>query len=130
MDRGRRRSATAPSGSSSSFRLLVQQRRDVRVVDVRLVVVLEAGVDVLRERLTLEGVDRGLDAFEADADWVLGDRARLGPAADGVHLLLAGVVADDRDLSRLARLFHAVEHADRRSLIGAEDALEVRVRLQ
>src|SRR5438105_14551959 len=35
-----------------SFGLLVQQRRDVRVVDVRLVVVLEAGVDVLLERLT------------------------------------------------------------------------------
>src|SRR2546427_1333015 len=50
--RGRRRSATAlPSVLLRSFGLLVQQRRDVRVVDVRLVVVLEARVDVLLERL-------------------------------------------------------------------------------
>src|SRR5438094_2035923 len=104
MDRGRRRSATAPSGSSSSFGLLVQQRRDVRVVDVRLVVVLEAGVVVLRERLTLERVHRGLDALDADDDRVLGDRAVLGSTADGVDLLLAGVVADDRALAGLARL--------------------------
>src|SRR6267378_934298 len=113
-----------------SFGLLVQQRGDVRVVDVRLVVVLVARVDVLGERLTLEGVHRGLDALEADADRVLCDRARLGPGADRVHLLLTRVIADDRDLAGLVRFLHAVEHADRRTLVRAEDALEVRVRLK
>src|SRR5947208_8859439 len=50
-DRGRRRSATAPRPLlARSFGLLVQQRRDVRRVDVRLVVPVEARVDVLRYR--------------------------------------------------------------------------------
>src|SRR6266850_3631807 len=69
-----------------SFGLLVQQRGDVRVVDVRLVVPLEAGVDVLLERLALEGFVRGLHALEADADRVLRDRASHGPGSDRVHL--------------------------------------------
>src|SRR5439155_8532971 len=54
----------------------------------------------------------------------------LGPGTDRVHLLLTRVVADDRDLARLSGFLHAVEHADGRSLIRAEDTLEVRVRLK
>src|SRR5437588_8003309 len=113
-----------------SFGLLVQQRRDVRRVDVRLVVPVEARVDVLRYRLLVQYLPGRLDRLEPDADRILGDRAGLVAAADRVHLLLAGVVPDDHDLARLTRFLHAVEHADGRTLVRAEDALEVRVRLQ
>src|SRR5207302_8829638 len=113
-----------------SFGLLVQQRRDVRRVDVRLVVPVEARVDVLRYRLLVQYLPGRLDRLESDADRILGDRAGLVAAADRVHLLLAGVVPDDHDLARLTRFLHAVEHADGRTLVRAEDALEVRVRLQ
>src|SRR6266513_935078 len=46
-----------------SFGLLVQQRRDVRRVDVRLVVPVEAGVDVLRYRLLVQNLPGRLDRF-------------------------------------------------------------------
>src|SRR5205823_1834040 len=130
-DRGRRRSATAPRPLlARSFGLLVQQRRDVRRVDVRLVVPVEARVDVLRYRLLVQHLPGRLDRLEPDADRVLGDRAGLVAAANRVHLLLAGVIPDDHDLARLTRFLHAVEHADGRTLVRPEDALEVRVRLQ
>src|SRR5207247_707947 len=112
-----------------SFPLLVQQRGDVGRVDVLLVVPVEAGVDVLRHRLLVEHLPGRLDGLEADADRVLGDRACFGPGSDRVHLLLARVVTDDYDLAHLVRLLHAVEHADRRSLVRAEDAFVVRVGL-
>src|SRR5438270_676505 len=113
-----------------SFGLLVQQRRDVRRVDVRLVVPVEARVDVLRYRLLVQYLPGRLDRLEPDADRVLGDRAGLVAAADRVHLLLAGVVPDDHDPACLTRFLHAGEHADGRTLVRAEHALEVRVRLQ
>src|SRR5437879_6855560 len=130
-ERGRRARATAPSlFFARSFSLLVQEWRDVGCVDVRLVVVLEARVDVLVELLALDRLERRLDALEADADRVLRDRPGLGAAADRVQLLLARVVADHDDLAGLARFLHAVQHADRGALVRAEHALEVRVRLQ
>src|SRR6185312_8869856 len=46
-------------------------------------------------------------------------RAGFDTAADGVHLLLAGVVADNDDLAFVAGLFYAVQYADRRALVGA-----------
>src|SRR2546428_4223599 len=114
---------------ASSFSLLVQQCGDIGLVDVRLVVPLEAGIDVLVELLALDCLHGGLDALEPDADRVLCDRAGLEAAADRVKLLLTRVVADDGDLARLAGLLHPIEDADDRALVGAEEPLEIRVGL-
>src|SRR5258708_14389912 len=130
-ERGCRTSRQPRSRSNArSLLLLVQQRRDVRLIDVRLVVVLVPGVDVLIELVALDGLDRGFDALEADADRVLGDRAGLGAGADRVHLLLTGVIAAHTNLAGPPRFLHALHHSDGRALVRAQDALQVRVRLQ
>src|SRR3954468_3571495 len=108
--------------------LLVEDGLDLGVVDVRLVEPVEAGVDVLRERLAVDRVDRGVDALGADADGVLGDGAGLDAAVDGIELLLAGVVADGHDLLLVAGLLEGVEDALDGALVRAEEALEVGVR--
>src|SRR5436853_278311 len=77
--------------------LLVQQRRDLLGVDVRLVVPEESGVDVLRQLLALERLDGRLHALVADPDRVLRDRPGHDAAPDRVQLGLARVVADDGD---------------------------------
>ena len=59
--------------------LFVEDGGDLRIVDVRLVVPVEAGVDDLRQLLALERLDRRLHHPVADADRVLGDRAGLSP---------------------------------------------------
>ena len=69
-----------------------------------------------------------IDDARADADRVLGDRARHQAGADLVLLFLAEVVADEHDL--LAGFLDADRRAFRRAFVGAEDALEVRVRLE
>src|SRR6267378_5133888 len=109
--------------------LVVEQRLHRSRVDVRLVVPLEPGVDVLLHLLALDRLGSRLDALVADADRILRDRAGLDTAADRILLLLPGVVADDDDLAFLVELLHRVEHADDRTLVGPEDALQVRVRL-
>src|SRR3954452_20901153 len=107
--------------------LLVEDRLDLGVVDVRLVEPVESGVDVLRERLAVDRVDRGVDALGADADGVLGDGAGLDAAVDGIELLLARVVADGQDLLLVAGLLEGVEDALDGALVRTEEALEVRV---
>src|SRR6478609_3691335 len=104
--------------------LLVEDRLDLGVVDVRLVEPVETGVDVLRERFAVDRVDRGVDALGADADRVLRDRAGLDATVDGIELLLPRVVADGHDLVLVAGLLERVEDA----LDRAEEALQVRVR--
>src|SRR3954464_3682549 len=105
--------------------LLVEDGLDLGVVDVGLVEPVEAGVDVLRERLAVDRVDRGVDALGADADRVLGDGAGLDAAVDGVELLLARVVAHGQDLLLVAGLLERVEDALDGALVRAEEALEV-----
>src|SRR4029079_18058131 len=98
-DRGLPAARTAPEYAAwTSLVLLVEDRLDLGVVDVRLVEPVEAGVDVLRKRLAVDRVDRGVNALCADPDRVLGDLARLDAAIDGIELLLPGVVADGHDL--------------------------------
>jgi ribose transport system permease protein len=58
----------------------------------------------------------------------LGDRAIHRAGADRVLLLLARIVTDDDDL--LAAFLDADRNALGRTFIGAEDALQVRMRLQ
>ena len=90
---------------------------------------MEAGVDGLGQGLALGGLDGGFDALVANADRVLGDRAGFGAGADGIHLLLTGVVTDDHDLAFHAQFLDGVQHADDRAFVGAEEALQVRVSL-
>src|SRR3954469_14076841 len=111
-----------------SWPLLVEDRLDLGIVDVRLVEPVEAGVDVLRERLAVDRVDGGVNALGTDADGVLGDRAGLDATVDGIELLLAGVVADGHDLLLVARLLQRIEDPLDRALVRPEEALEVRVR--
>src|SRR2546430_9556641 len=85
--------------------------------------------NVLRHLLALDRLGGRLDALVADADRILRDRAGLYAAADRVLLLLPGVIADDDDLAFFVELLHGVEHADDRALVGAEEAFEIRVRL-
>ena len=124
--RPRRGHGAAARTHATQRPLLVEHGGDLRVVDVRLVVPVEAGVDRLRQLLALDGLDGRLDALLADADRVLGDRAGHQAAVDRVDLGLAGVEADDLDLALHAELLDRVDDADRRALVGAEDALEVR----
>src|SRR4051812_20878723 len=107
---------------------VVEHGGDLGVADIRLVVPIEAGVGDLRQLLALERFGRGLHGAGADADRVLGDGAGHLAGLDRGLLLLAGIVADDDDL--LLGLFGAIEHADRRTFVGAEDPLDVRVGLQ
>src|SRR6202158_1101951 len=110
-------------------RSVVQHRLDLGIVDVGLVVPVVASVDVLGQRLALDGFHRGVDALVPDANRVLGNGAGFDTTPHGVGLLLARVVANDGDLAVLVELFHRVQNADNRALIGAEEPLEVRVRL-
>jgi hypothetical protein len=68
--------------------LLVQDRRDLLVVDVVLVVPVAAGVDDLRLLLTSHGLDRRGDDLLVDADRLLCDGAEHQPAAGGFHLAM------------------------------------------
>src|SRR2546425_6932377 len=123
-------SSGAPSPPcSSTFRLLIQQGCDLARINVRLVVPEEPRVGEFRQLLALQRLDRGLDALVADPHRVLRDRTRHGALPDGVHLLLARVVADDDDLARLLQLDHRIQDPDRRALVGTEKSLEVRMRL-
>src|SRR6188508_3538156 len=96
--------------------LLVEDRLDLGVVDVRLVEPVETGVDVLGEGLAVDRVDGGVNALGADADRVLRDRTGLDAAVDGIELLLTGVVADGHDLVLVAGLLERVEDALDRAL--------------
>lgn len=58
---------------------VVKDRGDFRVIHVRRIVIVETGVDHFRHAFTLDGGDRGLDGFIADADRVLGDGAGHQP---------------------------------------------------
>src|SRR5579859_3910670 len=93
-------------------RSVVQDRLDLGIVDIRLVVPVEAGVDVLRQRLTFDGFYRGIDALVADPDRVLRDRAGFHATAHRVGLLLARVVADDDDFAGLVGFFDRIQYAD------------------
>src|SRR6266851_657072 len=106
-------------------RSVVQDRLYLGVVDVGLVVPVEASVDILGQRLAFDGFYRGIDTLVADADRVLRNGARFHAAAHRVSLLLARVVANDDDLAALVELFDRVQDADDRALIGAEKPLEV-----
>src|SRR4029079_14899209 len=86
--------------------------------------------DRLGDLLALDRLDGGLDALVADTDGVLRYRACHDAAAHGVLLLLAGVVPDDDDLPLHAKLLDRIEHADGGALVGAEDALDARMRLE
>src|SRR5215203_363818 len=101
------------AGPGRSQELLVKDRLDLGVVDVRLVVPEEPRVDRLRHALAVDGLDRRRDALLADADRVLGDRAEHQAAVDGVDLGLARVVAHDGELALHVELVHGVDHADR-----------------
>src|SRR4051812_12922159 len=65
------RFAVAFSGARSCS--VVQDGGDLRIVDVRLVVPEEAGVDHLGQLLALEGLHGGFDGLVADAHRVLRD---------------------------------------------------------
>src|SRR6266576_3417896 len=65
-------------------RSVVQDRLDLGIVDVGLVVPVEAGIDVHGQRLALDGFHRGIDALVADADRVLRNRASFHTAAHRV----------------------------------------------
>src|SRR5882672_6253908 len=110
-------------------RSVVQDRLDLGIVDVGLVVPVEAGVDIFRQRLTFDGFYRGIDALVADTDRVLRDRPGFDAAAHRVRLLLARVVADDDDFAAFVELFDGVQDPDDRAFIGAKEALQVRMRL-
>src|SRR5579859_383398 len=88
-------------------RSVVQHRLDLGIVDVGLVVPVEARVDTLRQRLALDGFYGRVDAFVADANRILGNSACLGPTADRVSLLLARIVANHDDPG-LVELFDAI----------------------
>ncbi len=77
-----------------------------------------------------DGLDCGVDALVADTDRVLGDGAGFGAAADGVHLLLARVVADHDQLAGHVQFLHGIQHTDDRAFIGAEVTLQIGVRAE
>src|SRR5712692_953275 len=110
-------------------RSVVQDRLYLGVVDIGLVVPVEARVDVLWQRLALDGFHRGVDALVADADRVLGNSAGFHATAHRVSLLLARVVANDDQFAALVELFDRVQYADDRALIGAEEPFQVRMSL-
>src|SRR5229473_5714945 len=118
------RRATSAMVTVRPVESVVQHRLDLGIVDVGLVVVVEAGVDILRQRLTLDGFDRGIDALVTDADGVLGDGTLHETTANRVGLGLARVVADDGDLAGLIQLLYRVDDANCRAFIGTEEALE------
>src|SRR5437764_13212506 len=74
--------------------LLVEQRLDLRAVDVALVVPVEPRVDHLRQLLAVDGLDRRVDERLTHADRVLGDRAEHLPVLDRLDLAAAGVEPD------------------------------------
>ena len=76
--RGKPGKSASPPRSREDFSV-VQNRGDLRIVDVGLVVPVEAGVDDLRQLLALERLHRRIDDAGADADRVLGDRAGIEP---------------------------------------------------
>ncbi len=55
---------------------LIQNGRNLRIIDIGLVIPIEAGVDEFRELLALERLDCILDSLVADANGVL----RIAPA--------------------------------------------------
>src|SRR5690606_30687590 len=67
--------ASLVAGARFTSRSVVEHRGDLGIVDVALVVVEEAGVDMRRHGFALGGRHRGLDRLVADADRVLGDGA-------------------------------------------------------
>src|SRR6266849_8311469 len=110
-------------------RSVVQDRLYLGIVDVGLVVPVEASVDILGQRLAFDGFYRGIDALVADAVRVLRNGAGFDAAAHRVSLLLARVVANDDNFAALVELLDRVQDADDRAFIGAKEALQVRVRL-
>src|SRR6516164_680963 len=88
---------------------VIENSSDLWIAHIRLVIPVEAGIDGLRELLALQRLHRRFDHAGADADRVLGDRARLGAGFDRLDLLLARVIADDDGV--LSGLLHAVQHA-------------------
>src|SRR6266851_8677265 len=110
-------------------RSVVQDRLYLGIVDVGLVVPVEACVNILGQRLAFDGFYGGIDALVADADRVLRNRTGLDATSHCVSLLLARVVADDDELAALVELFDRVQDADDRAFISAEEALQVRMGL-
>src|SRR5215217_3009079 len=113
---------------SRRYTSVVEDGCDLRIAYVRLVIVEEAGVDDLLELLALESLHGSLDCLVANVDRVLGDSARHETLLNRLLLLLAGIVADDDDFP--VHLPGSVDHADRRTFVGAEDALELRIGLE
>jgi len=118
-----RRRNEAAARSAAPCRSVVEHRGDLWIVDVGLVVIIEAGVDHLRQLLALERLDGLLHSTFANADRVLGDRTEPHAGADRVLLFLAGIVTDDDEL--LAAFLDTDRNALRRAFIGAEDAIQV-----
>src|SRR5712691_6675892 len=62
-------------------RSVVQNRLYLGIVDVGLVVPVEAGVDVLGQRLALDGFHGGIDTLVPDTDRVLSNSAGFDATA-------------------------------------------------
>src|SRR5699024_3624899 len=124
LGRARGSGLAPPSGNYALGRSAVEHGIDLRIVDVRLVVPVVAGVDLLLEliALTVDGLHRGLHHLLPDTDRVLGDGAVLDPVLDGIDLGLAGVEAHDRHLPAHAGFLHALDHTDGGAFVGAVDA--------
>src|SRR4051812_1762462 len=93
--RRRPRGASLPAWGRS----VVQCCGDLGVVDVGLVVPVEAGVDDLGQLLALDCLHGRFYRLVADAHRILRDGAGHYAFADSILLLLARVVADDDDLA-------------------------------
>jgi CRP/FNR family cyclic AMP-dependent transcriptional regulator len=83
------RLAAAATATAAVVGLLVENRRDLGVVDVCLVIPVETGVDYLGQALALDGLHGCGDDLLADADRVLRDRTEHQTALDRIDLSLA-----------------------------------------
>ncbi len=103
---------------------VVKNGRDLGVLHVGFVVIVETGVDDLGQLLTFERLHSCFHRLVADTHGVLGDRAGNGAVVDHVLLGFAGIKTDN-DYTSFLGFFQALAGADRGAFIGAKMPLSL-----
>ena len=107
--------------------LLVQNVLGFRLVDVFLGDNDDTGIDELLDLFLLDELFDGFNALFAHLVGTLNDDRRQRAVLDEVLKIFVTVEADGNDLASLAGLSKRAANTDRGRLVGAEDALQIRV---